>query len=229
MAVETTGVVQLKGEDGPAIPVRVFADSGRLRLESANGVVGDWSIHEIGLNVLAEGFTIRAEGEELFLKADDDVGVAEELGVAAASPRMARKLAARHNPDRPLPEEPEEVAPSSNMPAIGLAIAGALVILGGVLIDSTSGSEPTLSLGPLPFWMAFLVGGLVMVGLAYLMSAGREWARTVALLVTSLVVLCFALMVTRGVPDSVTLIAYGFVAGGMVVGIAVLVAGEPSG
>jgi hypothetical protein len=228
MAVETSGIVTLKGEDGPGVPVRVRAESGRIRIESDNGLVGDWSIHDIGLSVLATGFAIKAEGEEIFLQADDDAGVAEELGVATASPRMARKVAARHNPDRPMPhEEPVEPPPRSNLPAIGLALAGALVVFGAFLINSDptddrfdAGSQ---SLGPLPFWLAFMLGGILMIGLAFFMSAGQKWARPAALLVTSLVVLCFALLVNRGIPDAATLFAYGFVAGGMVVGIAVLV------
>jgi hypothetical protein len=226
MAVETSGFVNLKGEDGPGVPVRVVADSGRLRIESESGVVGDWSIHDIGLSVLDTGFAIKAEGEELFLRADDDAGVAEELGVATASPRMARKLAARHNPDRPLPhEEPVEPPPPSNLPALGLAVAGALVVFGAFLINTNSsdfdaGAE---TIGPMPFWLAFMLGGVLMIALAVFMSAGRAWARPAALLVTSLVVLCFALLVNRGIPDGGTLFAYGFIASGMVVGIAVLV------
>lgn len=212
----------------------MIAGSGRLHIESEQGVVGDWSIHEIGLKVLDEGFIIRAEGEELFLRAEDDAGIAEELGVAAASPRMARRLAARHNPDRPLLQETEaEPEPRSNLPAIGVALAGALIVLGAVLISTQPGSERfdagEQSLGPLPFWIAFLLGGVILVALAYLMAVGWRWARAAALLVTSLVVLFFALLVNRGIPDTSTLVAYGFVAGGMVVGIAVLVSGTDDG
>ncbi|MEX0865591.1 MAG: hypothetical protein WD269_12090 [Acidimicrobiia bacterium] len=233
MAVETSGIVVMKGETGPGVHVTVMADSGRLRIESSTGVVGDWSIHDIGLNVLDEGFAIRAEGEEFLLKADDDVGIAEELGVAAASPRMARKLAARHNPERPLPHESPVPAPRSSLSAIGVAIAGALVMLGAILINTSPFTEEfdagSQALGRLPFWLAFLLGGMLMVGMAYFISIGRRWARAVALLVTALVVLFFGLLVNRGVPEVAALTAYGFVAGGMVVGIAVLVGGEPGG
>ena len=235
MPVETNGTVLMRGESGPGVPVRVRAEAGRLRIESGTGLVGDWSVHDIGLNVLDDGFVIKAEGEEFLLRADDDAGVAEELGVAAASPRMARKLAARHNPDRPLPvEEMVDDAPStSNLHAIGLAIAGALVILGGLLLsqvpatgDFDAGAE---MIGIMPFWMAFMLGGLLMVGFSYFLSIGRSWARPAALLVTALVVLCFGLLVNRGVPDVSTLMAYGLIAGGMVVGVSVLVAGDGTG
>ncbi|HEX9762777.1 MAG TPA: hypothetical protein VGA97_06720 [Acidimicrobiia bacterium] len=233
MAVETSGIVVMKGETGPGVHVTVIADSGRLRIESSTGVVGDWSVHDIGLHVLDEGFAIRAEGEEFLLKTDDDVGLAEELGVAAASPRMARKLAARHNPEGPLPDEAPVPAPKSSLSAIGVAIAGALVMLGAILINTSpftgefdAGSQ---AVGRVPFWLAFLLGGMLMVGMAYLISIGRRWARPVALLVTALVVLFFGLLVNRGVPEVAALTAYGFVAGGMVIGIAVLVGGEPGG
>jgi hypothetical protein len=116
-----------------------------------------------------------------------------------------------------------EPPPKSNLPAIGLAVAGALIVLGAFLISTDVSGTDEEAIGPLPFWLAFLLGGILMIGLAVLWSADRTWARPAALLITSLVVLCFALLVNRGIPDAGTLLAYGFVASGMVVGIAVLV------
>ena len=37
------------------------------------------------------------------------MALAREMGLAAASPRLARKLAAERNPDRPMPSDPEPV------------------------------------------------------------------------------------------------------------------------
>jgi hypothetical protein len=233
MAVESNGTILFKGESGPGHPVRVCVEPGRIRIEAGGQVIGDWSIHDIGLVVGDVGFSIRAEGEDFLLRAEDDVAIAEELGVAAASPRMARRVAARHNPDRPLPQDQERPGePESKLAAIGLALSGALVIAGATLLDTIS-VEPgsfdpgAAALGGMRFWVAFLVCGIALVFFAFLMSIEATWARVLAMVTIASEVLLFGLLVNRGTPDPAALIAYGFVAGGVVVGVAVIFSGRP--
>lgn len=233
MAVDSNGTILFKGESGPGHPVRVHAEPGRIRIESGDQVVGDWSIHDIGMVVLDDGFSIKAEGEELILRAEDDAAIAEELGVAASSPRMARRVAARHNPDRPLPQDQERPeAPESKLIPIGLSLSGALVIVGSILLDTIS-LEPgsfdpgAAAVGGTRFWVAFLICGIALVFFAFLMSIGAAWARLLAMATIALEVLLFGMLVNRGTPDPSLLIGYGFVAGGLVVGVAVIFSGRP--
>lgn len=232
MAVETNGTIVFKGEPGPGIPVRVWAESGRFRIEAGTEVVGDWSIHDVGVVVLDNGFSIKAEGEEFLLLAEDDAGIAEELGVAAAAPRMARRVAARHNPDRPLPHDVEaDIAPESKLAPIGLALAGALVIAGAILLSAISvapgGFDPgAAAVGGMRFWVAFTGCGVLLTFFAFLMSIGANWARVPAMLVIAAEVVLFGLLVNRGVPETSALISYGLIAGGMVIGVAVLFSGR---
>ena len=110
MAVELDGNLRMKGDSGPGIRVRVLADQRRIRLVSGNELIGDWNVTSIGVKALDSGFIIKAEGEEFVLRTEDDVAVADELELAATSPRLARRLAARHNPDEPAPvEEPKPI------------------------------------------------------------------------------------------------------------------------
>lgn len=233
MAVDTNGTILFKGESGPGYPVRVHAESGRIRIEAGDEVVGDWSIHDIGVVVLDEGFSIKAEGEEFLLRADDDAAIAEELEVAAASPRMARRVAARHNPDRPLPHELENLEePESKLAPIGIALSGAMVIMGATLLNTISVPPGSLDPGAaaiwgIRFWVAFVICGVVLVFFAFLMSIGAGWARVLAMLTIGLEVLLFGLLVNRGVPEPSALIPYGFIAGALVVGVAVLFSGRP--
>ena len=231
MAVELDGNVRMRGDRGPGVPVRIVAENRRLRLVSGNELVGDWSIADIGISALQDGFNIKAEGEEFLLRTEDDVALAEEIGVSAASPRLARRIAARHNPEEPAPvAEPAEI--SSNLAAIGFALAGALVILGGAILNSGSGeTAPRMFTGDagssdFEFWIAFVVGGALMVAAAYVMSIGTKVARVVAIVLLVGMIVMFGLAVRGARSDPGELTAYGFIAGGLVVGIAVLVSGS---
>lgn len=228
MAVELDGNVRMRGDTGPGVGVKVLAGEGRLRLISGDEVVGDWVVDDIGINVLQEGFNIRAEGEEFILRTNDDVALAEELQMTAVSPRLARRLAARHNPEyEELPREPPRI--SSNLAAVGYAVAGALVVLGGSLLSAAGGSATSLegaAGSDFDFWVAFVVGGILMIAAAYVMSVGTRLARLVATIVLVAVVVTFGFAVNQTVAGTTRLTAYGFIAGGLVVGVSVLVSGS---
>ena len=232
MAVELEGNVRMRGDTGPGVGVRVVAEDRRIRLVSGNELVGDWTLPEIGITALHDGFNIKAEGEEFILHTEDDVAFAEEIGVAAASPRLARRLAARHNPpERPTSEDPPEI--SSNVAAIGFALAGALVVAGGTFLSNAgeaATAPATLSqetgADGFEFWLAFVIGGVLMIGVAYVMSIGARIARLVATIVLIAVIVTFGFAVSNARADVTELTAYGFIAGGLVVGVAVLFSGS---
>lgn len=226
----------MRGESGKGLSVQVVADEGRLRLLSGNELVGDWQVGELGIAVLHDGFAIRAEGEEMILKADDDAELAEELGVQAASPRMARKVAALHNPDDPPPEPVVDAVaePNRNVLAIAFALGGVLVLLGGTFLriapDSAASAATAQAFqeqgdGGSEFWFAFVIGGALMVAVAYVMSLGTRGARIASILLIGAVVVLFGWVITNAVNNASYLTAYGFIAGGLVVAVAVLFGG----
>lgn len=210
----------------------MIARDRRIRLVAGNELVGDWDLAQIGIATVEDGFNIRAEGEEFVLRTEDDAAFAGEIGIAAASPRLARRLAARTGPGEASSAHESSPMPS-NLAAIGFALAGALVVLGGTLL---SGSEEIVSpmapaaesLGgdPFRFWLAFVVGGVLMIGAAYVMSMGARWGRLVATFVLVGVVVVFGLAVSSIDVGADELTAYGFVAGGLVVGVAVIFSGS---
>ncbi|HEX6219809.1 MAG TPA: hypothetical protein VF115_01815 [Acidimicrobiia bacterium] len=224
MAVELDGNVRMRGDTGPGVRVHVLADGKRLRLVSGNELVGDWVISEIGIVVLQDGFNVKAEGEEFVLRTEDDVALAEEIGIAAASPRLARRLAARHNPEAP--PEPEEPAPiRSNLGAIGFAVAGGLIILGGTFLNLGDGAARGGESGT-EFWIAFVIGGVLMIAAAFVMSLGTRFATTAATVLLLATIIAFGFLVSGVTADASDLTAYGFIAGGLVVGVAVLFSGS---
>jgi len=227
MAMETQGVVHMRGDSTQTISVQVFADSERLRLLSGNELIGEWAVSGMGIYALQEGFAIRAEGEELILKTDNDVALAEELGLLTSSPRLARKVAASHNIEVPEPL-PEPETPRSNLAAIAFALGGVLILAGGVVLRAA----PNLGLesGPLgPYWLAFSIGGAVMVAVAYLLGRGVRWAQILAVLALVGLIVVFALAIQDVPADANDLMAYGFIAGGIVVGVSVLFSGTLTG
>lgn len=233
MRVETNGRVKMKDDPGRGTPVAVVLDGDRLTID----LIGEWSQSELGITSLNEGFAIRAEGEEIVLVTDNDAALAEALGMASLNPRLARRLAASHPPDdRPLEVEVElEEATPSNVPAIGLAVSGVLMVLGGFMVrslEAPSGLEVFQGAevdDPSRFWLAFVIGGLLMGAIGYIVAIGRRSARWVALLVLGAVVLFLVQAGGEVSNESGHLIAYGFVAGGIVVGVAILFSGAESG
>lgn len=226
MAVELDGTVKMRGNTGPGVAVRVVAGDRRLRIVSGNELIGDWEVANIGIAALQDGFSIKAEGEEFILNTKDDAALASELRIAAASPRLARQIAARQKPDEREPQS-EPYVVSSNLAAIGFAVAGALIVLGGVFLNLLADAEPTLlrsvEESGTDFWLAFVIGGVLMIAAAFVMSIGTPGARVVALIVLVAVIGFFGWTVASTGAETGELTAYGFIAGGVVVGVAVLV------
>lgn len=224
----------MRGQDGPGAPVRIAVEGRRLRIVAGAEEVGDWNLDEIGIHAVPEGFSIRAEGEEFVLRAEDEVALAEEFGLAAATPRLARKVAAAHNPEprsEPEPTQADTDGPGSRVVAIGFALGGLLVLLGGIFLRPDTTASATLSVADeasvlgVAFWVAFVAGGVLMVAVALIMSLGNRWGRLAALVVVVGIVVLFVSAVGNVDGDSSSFTAYGFIAGGIVVGVAVLFSG----
>ncbi|MET0697574.1 MAG: hypothetical protein ABWZ58_09110 [Acidimicrobiia bacterium] len=120
----------------------------------------------------------------------------------------------------------------SNLGAISFALGGVMSLAGGVLLRD----DPTLTadeasagqgLGPgAIFWFAFVLGGLLMVGAALAIARRTKWSRMAAIIAVSALVVVFGLAARSATPDTDHLLAFGFIAGGVVVGIAVIAAGS---
>ena len=230
LTVELDGRVRLRGDTGTGVPVRVVAGAGRLKLVKDNELVGDWLVADIGITSLNEGFVIKAEGEELRLTTSDDVALVDELGLATAAPRIARMVAARHNPEAP-PVEPDPPVLPSNLAPVGYALAGGLIILGGTFLRGARLTPVAGLTTPetSDFWLAFVISGVLMIAVAYIMSIGTSTVRYVAMAVLLGVIALFGISASQTVSGAGELTAYGFISGGVVVAIAVLFAGSLRG
>jgi hypothetical protein len=128
--------------------------------------------------------------------------------------------------------DPEPAMVTTNLGAIAFALGGAMTLAGGVLLRddptlSAAATSPGQGLGVEGnFWFAFVFGGLLMVGTALAIARRTKWSRMAAIIVVTALVAVFGLAARSATADADQLLAYGFIAGGVVVGVAVVFAGS---
>ncbi len=88
------GRLRVEGDTGPEIGVEIDLDGERLRVAAGEVEIADWSLEEIRVAALQDGFHVRAEGEEVVLEVEDDGHFAIDLGLKTAHPALRRKMAA---------------------------------------------------------------------------------------------------------------------------------------
>lgn len=90
------GSLRMSSPDTPVLQVLVDLTGERMILHTGSAVLGDWSLDELLIRGEDDGFHIRVEGEEAIIHTTDDAGMALELGLRSASPRLRRQMAARN-------------------------------------------------------------------------------------------------------------------------------------
>lgn len=222
----------MDGDPGPGTHVRVRFSGDRLAIIAGREVLGEWATDEIGIHPLNEGFSIRVEGEEFLLRTEDDAALADEMDLKTASPRLARHVAARHRPEAP-EQLPSVDAPRTRVGPIAFSLSGALLIVGATFLRSTGadnaagrGRAEVIGGWGLEFWLAFTIVGVAIVAVAYTLAIGAPWARTGAVVMVVVAVVLFGLVVSETPADARHLTAYGFLGGGLAVGVAVIFSGN---
>jgi hypothetical protein len=88
------GRLRVEGDAAPDIGVEIDLDGERMKVMAGNVEIADWTLDEIRVAALIDGFHIRAEGEEIILEVDDDGRFAVDLGLKSAHPALRRRMAA---------------------------------------------------------------------------------------------------------------------------------------
>lgn len=91
---EFEGTLRMGNEERPGVTVQIDLTEERLRLSSGPDQLADWSLDEIRVSALIDGFHVRAEGEEVILETGDDGRFALALGLRSAHPVLRRKMSA---------------------------------------------------------------------------------------------------------------------------------------
>lgn len=90
------GSIRMVTPDSPVLQVQIDLDAERMRLHTDSTVLGDWALEELLIRGEDDGFHIRVEGEEAIIQTNDDPGMALEIGLRSASPRLRRQMATRN-------------------------------------------------------------------------------------------------------------------------------------
>jgi hypothetical protein len=228
LAVKTdlTGIVRMAGETDTGIRVEIHLDSESLSLASKHGVLGTWSLSNVGVSAQPDGFHIKVEGEEILLSTNDDARFAIAIGLrSSSSPRLNRLLAHARDDGKdvagvlaPAPPEirriPVEAPPpdlSRTPVALGFLGAAFCLFLAGI-VAATNGSS-LLVFGLVSVWPVWIVSGVTlgMGGFALLngMRHGRNLVGVGALI---------GLLAVSGSLLSVTTSGFSFLSDGVVLG-----------
>jgi hypothetical protein len=179
---DLTGTVRMMGQAESAVRVEIHLEDEELRLVSAHGELGRWSLSDIGVAAKLDGFHLRIEGEELVISTNDDARFALALGIrSSSSPRLNRLLAGARDQglDRdgriapPPPAAPPEYtldttpAPHENLTAVAMGLLGAAVIqaLGGVLGLASNSALKIVDI--VPAWPVWIVAAVTVAAGAF--------------------------------------------------------------
>lgn len=86
------GVLRTVTDRNVAIRVTIDLTDERLRLLTGDSEIANWSLDEIRVNAMSDGFHIKAEGEEVILDLTEDAEFAVALGLGSAPVDLARRM-----------------------------------------------------------------------------------------------------------------------------------------
>ena len=94
------GRLRIEGDQQPPVSVEIDLTDERMRVRSGEVDVADWALDDIRISALADGFHVRAEGEEIILEVPDDGRFAIALGLRTAHPALRRRMSALMRDER---------------------------------------------------------------------------------------------------------------------------------
>ena len=84
------GSLKLAGQDAPVRVAIDLTDDQVMRITAEAIEIGEWTIGQLAVKALEDGFHMIAEGEELIIRTNNDPAFALALGVRNA-PTLLRK------------------------------------------------------------------------------------------------------------------------------------------
>ncbi len=88
------GRLRIEGENDGGIEVEIDLADERIRVVAGDIEVANWSMDEVRISALVDGFHVRAGVEEAVLEVPDDGRFAIELGLRTAHPALRRRMSA---------------------------------------------------------------------------------------------------------------------------------------
>jgi hypothetical protein len=86
------GSLKLAGNEAPVRVAIDLTDDHVIRISAETIEIGEWTLGQIGMKALDDGFHMLADGEELIIKTDNDPAFALAVGIRNAPTQLRRQM-----------------------------------------------------------------------------------------------------------------------------------------
>lgn len=91
---EFPGSLWVRGDADDRLRIVIDLDEEALEIRSRAGLLGRYSLDDVGIRGEDDGFHLRVEGEEFIFQTELDVEFALAVGLQSASPRLRKRMGA---------------------------------------------------------------------------------------------------------------------------------------
>src|SRR4026207_68493 len=86
------GSLKLAGNEAPVRVAIDLTDDHVIRISAEAIEIGEWTIGQIAVKALDDGFHMIADGEELIIRTDNDTAFALAMGIRNAPTQLRRQM-----------------------------------------------------------------------------------------------------------------------------------------
>lgn len=86
------GSLKLAGQEAPVRVAIDLTDDQVMRITAEEIEIGEWTIGQVAVKALDDGFHMIADGEEIIIKTDNDPAFALAMGIRNAPTQLRRQM-----------------------------------------------------------------------------------------------------------------------------------------
>ena len=86
------GSLKLAGNEAPVRVAIDLTDDHVMRITAEEIEIGEWTIGQVAVKALDDGFHMIADGEEIIIKTDNDPAFALAMGIRNAPTQLRRQM-----------------------------------------------------------------------------------------------------------------------------------------
>jgi hypothetical protein len=86
------GSLKLAGQDAPVRVAIDLTDEHIMRITAEEIEIGEWTIGQVAVKALDDGFHMIADGEEIIIKTNNDPAFALAMGIRNAPTQLRRQM-----------------------------------------------------------------------------------------------------------------------------------------
>ena len=107
--------------DTSSLDATLLVENGRLEIKAGDQPIGDWSLKEIDLDPMDNGFRMFADGEQLLIEVKDRSGFEEAVGrnsgpMTRKRPKLSSRIKSQKRPKAEKPPKAEKAPKAEKLP-----------------------------------------------------------------------------------------------------------------